>query len=292
MLEVDSVTPADDQDQEHVYDVSTGTENFLGNHLFCHNSATPVREDDKESEIFTLVGPPVGTDWTALFEAGYVARPEVEIRYVPWDPESRDEYAAASGHRKRQVVASNAAKVRAVENLLDETAGKALVFVDYLDQGEAIAEALEVPFVSGETRHARRAKLLSELRHGERDLLVVSRVADEGIDLPDVETAIVASGLGGSRRQGTQRAGRTMRPLGRARMYVLATRGTEEEEFARGRTRHLASKGVRVRETEADVDIEDEGEGEDEDGDGEPAAVDATGDDPPATAGEAGTDED
>jgi DNA excision repair protein ERCC-3 len=253
-------------------------------------SATPVREDDKESEIFTLVGPPIGTDWTALFEAGYVARPEVEIRYVPWDPESRDEYAAASGHRKRQVAASNPAKVRAVENLLDETAGKALVFVDYLDQGEAIAEALEVPFVSGETRHARRAKLLSELRRGERDLLVVSRVADEGIDLPDVETAIVASGLGGSRRQGTQRAGRTMRPLGRARMYVLATRGTEEEEFARGRTRHLASKGVRVRETEADVEIE--GEGEDEDGDGEPAAVDATGDDPPATAGEAGTDED
>jgi DNA excision repair protein ERCC-3 len=284
MLEVDSVTPADDQDREHVYDVSTGTENFLGNGLFCHNSATPVREDDKESEIFTLVGPPIGTDWTALFEAGYVARPEVEIRYVPWDPEARDEYAATSGHGKRQVAASNPAKRQAVENLLDETAGKALVFVDYLDQGEAIAAALGVPFVSGETRHARRAKLLSELRRGERDLLVVSRVADEGIDLPDVETAIVASGLGGSRRQGTQRAGRTMRPMGTARMYVLATRGTEEEEFARQRTRHLASKGVRVRETEADVEVGDAS------GD-EGVTVDAT-DDAPTTAGETGTDED
>ncbi len=245
-------------------------------------SATPVREDDKEREIFTLVGPPIGTDWTALFEAGYVARPEVEIRYVPWDPDARDEYAAATGHGRRQAAATNPAKVRAVERILDETEGKALVFVDYLDQGEAIAEALDVPFVSGETRHARRAALFSELRRGDRETLVVSRVADEGIDLPDVETAVVASGLGGSRRQGTQRAGRTMRPMGQARMYVLATRGTEEEEFARGRTRHLASKGVRVRESEAEFEVEED--------DG-PPAVDATGDreDPATTAGEADT---
>ncbi len=276
MLEVDSVTRADDRNEEYVYDVSTGTENFLGNHLFCHNSATPVREDDKEKEIFTLVGPPIGTDWTALFEAGYVARPEVEVRYVPWDPEARDEYAAATGHAKRQAAATNPAKVRAVENVLDAHDGKTLVFVDYLDQGEVIAEALDAPFVSGETRHARRAALFGELKRGERDLLVVSRVADEGIDLPDVETAVVASGLGGSRRQGTQRAGRTMRPMGKARMYVLATRGTEEEEFARQRTRHLASKGVRVRESEAEFDLGEE-----------PTAVDATGD--RRTAGEAGT---
>ena len=282
MLSVDSVALADDQTQEYVYDISTGTENFLGDHLFCHNSATPVREDDKEKEIFTLVGPPIGTDWTALFEAGYVARPEVEVRYVPWDPEARDEYAAATGHAKRQTAASNPAKVRAIENVLDAHDGKALVFVDYLDQGEAIAEALDVPFVSGETRHARRAALFGELKRGERDLLVVSRVADEGIDLPDVETAVVASGLGGSRRQGTQRAGRTMRPMGKARMYVLATRGTQEEEFARKRTRHLASKGVRVRETEAEFEIDD----------GEPTAMDLTGDgedEPAQTAGEAGT---
>jgi len=242
-------------------------------------SATPVREDDKEKEIFTLVGPPIGTDWTALFEAGYVARPGVELRYVPWDPDARDEYAAATGHAKRQAAATNPAKTRAVREVLDAHDGKALVFVDYLDQGEAIAEALEVPFVSGETRHARRAALFGELKRGERDLLVVSRVADEGIDLPDVETAVVASGLGGSRRQGTQRAGRTMRPMGKARMYVLATRGTEEEEFARQRTRHLASKGIRVRESEAGFDPGEE-----------PTAVDATGD--RRTAGETETTED
>jgi DNA excision repair protein ERCC-3 len=101
--------------------------------------------------------------------------------------------------------------------------------------------------------HSRRERLLEEFRSGTRDTLVVSRVGDEGIDLPDAELAVVASGLGGSRRQGAQRAGRTMRPEGRSLVYVLATRGSNEEEFARQRLRHLESKGVRVTEDEAEA---------------------------------------
>ncbi|MFW6318321.1 MAG: helicase-related protein, partial [Halorubrum sp.] len=134
-------------------------------------------------------------------------------------------------------------------------------------QGEAIAEALDVPFISGETPHRERAELFRRFREeGDEggaggaaraigadgdgiDTLVVSRVGDEGIDLPNAEVAIVASGLGGSRRQGSQRAGRTMRPAGSALVYVLATRGSSEEEFAQRQLRHLARKGVRVRET-------------------------------------------
>ena len=123
---------------------------------------------------------------------------------------------------------------------------------------DAMADALDVPFISGQTRHARRERLFSEFRAGDRDTLVISRVGDEGIDLPNAELAIVASGLGGSRRQGTQRAGRTMRPAGTATMYVLATRGTSEEEFAQRRMHHLSAKGVRVRETNV------EGEGSNE----------------------------
>jgi len=213
-------------------------------------SATPVRSDDAEEEIFTLIGPPIGTDWGALFEAGYVAEPEVEIRYVPWgSTEARNAYVATRGHERRQAAASNPAKVDEIRQIVRENPGaKTLVFVEYLDQGEAIADALGVPFVSGETPHARRRRLFEGFRTGPRDVLVVSRIGDEGLDLPEAEVAIAASGLGGSRRQGTQRAGRTMRPVGRARMYVLATRGTDEEEFARRRTRHLAEKGVRVRE--------------------------------------------
>jgi len=218
-------------------------------------SSTPIREDDRETDIFTLIGPPIGTDWDALFEAGFVAEPEVEIRYVPWgDDDARNQYVSAEGHERRQRAATNPGKLAEVEALLfEEPNSQALVFVEYLDQGTQYAEELDVPFISGEMPHHRREKLFEEFREGERSTLVVSRVGDEGIDLPSAELAVVASGLGGSRRQGTQRAGRTMRPSGRARMYVLATQGTREEEFARRRMQYLAQKGVSVTEQNVDV---------------------------------------
>ncbi len=214
-------------------------------------SATPLREDDKESEIFTLIGPPIGTDWAALFDAGFVAEPEVEIRYVPWRDElARNEYVSADGHERYQLAAMNPAKIAEIRYLsATHPDAKTLIFVDYLEQGTDIAEALEVPFVSGETRHYERQRQFEAFRNDELQTLVVSRIADEGIDLPNAELAIVASGLGGSRRQGTQRAGRTMRPVGSAVLYVLATRGTREEDFAQQQMRHLAGKGVRIRET-------------------------------------------
>jgi DNA excision repair protein ERCC-3 len=214
-------------------------------------SATPVRESDDEEEIFTLIGPPIGTDWTKLFDAGYVQEPEVEIRYVPWGGDARDEYAAASGRERHRVAATNPAKVDEIRYLLARhDDAKALVFVDWLDQGRDISEALDAPFVSGETPHWERERLFERFREGDLRTLVVSRVADEGIDLPDAELAVVASGLGGSRRQGAQRAGRTMRPAGSALVYVLATRGSTEEEFAQRQTHHLAEKGVLVREND------------------------------------------
>ena len=217
-------------------------------------SASPIREDDRQTEIFTLVGPPIGTDWEALFEAGFVAEPELEIRYVPWgDEEQRNEYASAESHEKYQIAAENRGKIDEIRFLLSaHPESKALVFVDYLDQGREIADALEGPFLSGETPHGERRRLLEAFRRNELDVLVISRVGDEGIDLPTADLAIVASGLGGSRRQGTQRAGRTMRPTGGALMYVLATRGTREEDFARKQLSHLGRKGMTVREQTVD----------------------------------------
>jgi DNA excision repair protein ERCC-3 len=215
-------------------------------------SGSPIREDDKERQIYTLVGPPIGTDWEALFEAGYVAEPEVELRFLPWGSEThRNEYAASAGREKRELAARNPAKIPEIRAIRREHPGaKTIVFVEYIAHGEAIAEALGVPFISGETPHARRSRLFDRFRAGDLDAVVVSRVGDEGIDLPDAELAVDASGLGGSRRQGAQRAGRTMRPVGKSRLYVLATRGSREEDFARQRTRHLAARGVRVREGE------------------------------------------
>ncbi|MDG5760909.1 DEAD/DEAH box helicase [Natronococcus sp. A-GB1] len=217
-------------------------------------SASPIREDDRQKEIFTLVGPPIGTDWEALFDAGFVAEPELEIRYVPWgDDEQGNAYGSAEGREKYRIAAQNRGKIDEVRYLLSSHPGaKSLVFVDYLEQGREIADALDVPFLSGETPHHERRRLLEEFRRDERDLLVISRVGDEGIDLPTADMAIVASGLGGSRRQGTQRAGRTMRPAGGALVYVLATRGTREEEFARRQLQHLGRKGITVREQNVD----------------------------------------
>jgi len=214
-------------------------------------SSSPVREDDDESDIFTLIGPPIGTDWDGLFEAGYVAEPEVEIRFVPWgERDHRNQYVSSEGHQRRQLAATNPAKLTEIEALLQAHPDEqALIFVEYLDQGRAYADALDAPFISGEMPHARREQYFEQFRNGTLSTLIVSRVGDEGIDLPSAGLAIVASGLGGSRRQGTQRAGRTMRPTGRARMYVLGTQGTREEEFARRRMRHLAEKGVQVTET-------------------------------------------
>ncbi len=217
-------------------------------------SATPVRETGSEEEIYTLIGPPIGADWESLFEAGFVQEPEVEIRYVPWrDEMARNEYVSTRGRERRRIAAENPAKVEETERLLAQHPDKkALVFVEYLDQGEDLADALDAPFISGETRHDERNRQFERFRAGDLDTLVVSRVGDEGIDLPDAELAVVASGLGGSRRQGAQRAGRTMRPAGSALVYVLATRGSSEEEFAQRQMRHLAQKGVRVRETNLD----------------------------------------
>ena len=229
-------------------------------------SATPVSETDSEEEIYTLIGQPIGADWDALFEAGFLQEPEVEIRYVPWrDEMAQSEYAAADGRERRRVASENPAKIEEIRYLLAAHRDKkALVFVEYLDHGRAIADALGAPFISGETPHHERAELFRRFRaDGETgssgggeaaddeslDVLVVSRVGDEGIDLPNAELAVVASGLGGSRRQGSQRAGRTMRPTGSALVYVLATRGSSEEEFAQRQMRHLGRKGVRVRET-------------------------------------------
>ena len=271
------VTDVEDVGTETVYDFETTTHTFLADGFLTHNcqhipaeiyrrsadlqtthrlglSATPVREDDREAEIFTLIGPPIGTDWSRLFEAGYVQEPEVRIRYLPWgDDVAQNEWAHAEGRDRHRVAAENPEKIAETRRLLDaHPDASALVFVDWLDQGEALAAALDVPFVSGEMPHHRRDRVFESFREGDLDTVVVSRVGDEGIDLPNAEVAIVASGLGGSRRQGAQRAGRTMRPAGGSRVYVLATRGTSEEEFAQRQMRHLAEKGIRVIESNVD----------------------------------------
>ena len=224
-------------------------------------TATPVREDEKAAEIYTLLGSPIGTDWAALIEAGFVLEPSLEIRYLPWaSPDDREAYDLATGIEQRQIAGMNPAKLNDIRHLLNEHRDETvLIFVDWLEQGRTYAEELGIPFISGETRHAEREHHLTAVRAGEQEQLIVSRIGDEGLDLPAASVAILASGLGGSRRQGTQRAGRTMRPTASAAVYTLATRGTVEEEFAMRQLQHLRGKGMQIRETNVDLsDTEDD----------------------------------
>lgn len=211
-------------------------------------SATPVRESSDAKEIYTLIGPPIGSDWRELFEAGWVSQPEVEVRLLPWGSETaRDQYEQAEGTQKLIEAARNPVKHGAIADLLEDYSDeKALIFADWIKQGKELSEALDLPFVHGETSHEKRESLYQQFRQGDLQALIVSRVGDEGIDLPDAEVAILASTMGSSRSQTGQRAGRTMRPFGDATVYLLLTEGTGEEEWGRESTQYLAEKGIEV----------------------------------------------
>jgi DNA excision repair protein ERCC-3 len=215
-------------------------------------SATPVRESGDAKEIYTLIGPPVGTDWGSLFADGWVSKPDVEIITVPWGSEDeRDAYERASGSKQLIEAARNSAKTDVVRELLQRhREEKAIVFVDWIKQGKDLADALDLPFIYGETRHDERERIYEDFREGELDALIISRVGDEGIDLPDAEMAILASTMGSSRSQTGQRAGRTMRPFGDSQVYVLLTKGSGEENWGRESTQYLGEKGIDISKRE------------------------------------------
>ncbi len=210
-------------------------------------SASPVREDAKEKDIFTLIGPEIGGDWSLFFEKGHVLKPEVDIVFVNWADGYRSQYEQADGIKKNIVASKNPEKHRKLEELMEKHADeKVIVFADWIDQGEELSEKFDIPFVSGEMEHEERDEILQEFRESERKRIIISRVGDEGLDIPDAEVGIVMSGQGGSRRQATQRAGRVMRPFGDALMYFIATKGSVEEDFVQRQMELLREKGVQV----------------------------------------------
>jgi DNA excision repair protein ERCC-3 len=211
-------------------------------------SASPVREDSKEREIFALIGPEIGGDWARFFNQDYVRKPDVKIMFSEWDSDHyRHKYEQASGIKKAIIASKNPAKKQRLEQLLDDHEdSKKVIFCDWIDQGEELSEEYDIPFVSGETDYEDREEYFDEFRNDERKALIVSRIGDEGLDLPDAEVGIIMSGQGGSRRQATQRAGRVMRPFGDAKVFLIATKGSNEEDFVKRQVEHLKEKGVPV----------------------------------------------
>jgi DNA excision repair protein ERCC-3 len=215
-------------------------------------SASPVREDSKEREIFALIGQEIGADWARFFNQEYVLKPDVEIQLVEWESDFyRNKYNQASGFKKAIIASKNPAKTQNIADLLEEHEDeKTVLFCDWIEQGEDLAEEFDIPFISGETDFEKRDEYFDKFREGELTTIIVSRIGDEGLDLPDAEVGIIASGQGGSRRQATQRAGRVMRPFGDAQVYIIATKGSNEEDFVKRQVEHLKEKGVPVQVSE------------------------------------------
>lgn len=212
-------------------------------------SASPVREDSKEREIFALIGQEIGADWARFFNEDYVLKPDVNIQLVEWESDFyRNKYHQASGFKKAIIASKNPRKKDHIDNLLeDHEDDKTIIFCDWIEQGEELSDEYDIPFISGETDFDEREVYFEKFRQSELDTLIVSRIGDEGLDLPDAEVGIIASGQGGSRRQATQRAGRVMRPFGDAQVYIVATKGSNEEDFVKRQVEHLKEKGVPVK---------------------------------------------
>ena len=214
-------------------------------------TATLVREDGRESDVFSLIGPKkYDVPWRDLERQGWIAEALCSEIRLNLPPELRMEYALAGDSRiQYRIAAENPAKLPVLDALLERHCeDNVLIIGQYLDQLKQIACRTGAPLITGKTATAERERLYARFRRGEERLLVVSKVANFAIDLPDATVAIQVSGTYGSRQEEAQRLGRVLRPKadGRpAHFYTLVTRDTRDHDFAANRQRFLTEQGYR-----------------------------------------------
>ena len=213
-------------------------------------TATLVREDGQEGNVFSLVGPKrYDVPWKELETSGFIASAEcIEIR-LDLSESSEIEYAVAEQRKKHRLASENPRKLEIVEELVKRNPeDKILVIGQYIAQLSEIAQRLSAPIITGKTPNAERDEIYGKFRSGEIRVLVVSKVANFAIDLPDASMAIQVSGTFGSRQEEAQRLGRILRPKERkSRFFTLITRNTVEEEFGSNRQKFLAEQGYVYR---------------------------------------------
>ncbi len=225
-------------------------------------TATLVREDNREEDVFALIGPKkVDVPWKVLERQGWVAEAKcIEIR-VPLGEELAGEYSLAPRRRRFRIAAENPLKAGLVRQILDHHSGEpALIMGLYLDQVESLAAELGLPLLTGKTPVAERQRLYDDFRRGRLRGLVVSKVANFAVDLPDAALAVQVSGSFGSRQEEAQRLGRLLRPkagANQAHFYTLVSRDTIEQEFALNRQRFLCEQGYAYEILEAATFRED-----------------------------------
>jgi DNA excision repair protein ERCC-3 len=211
-------------------------------------TATLVREDGRESDVFSLIGPKrFDAPWKEIEAQGYIAPAECfEVR-VDLPDEERMEYAIGDQDSRFRIAATAKAKLPIIKKLLQKHAGEpTLIIGQYLTQIEEVSQALGLPKLTGETSVAEREELFAKFRRGELTTLVVSKVANFSVDLPEASVAIQISGAFGSRQEEAQRLGRLLRPKADGRsaaFYTLVSRDTVEQDFAQNRQRFLAEQG-------------------------------------------------
>lgn len=209
-------------------------------------TATLVREDGCQGHVFSLVGPKrYDVPWKELEKTGFIASAEcIEIRVnLPDDKEL--EYAVSEPRMKHRIASENPVKKDLAKILVEKyPEDKILVIGQYLDQLKEIADTLKVPIITGKTPNEERDKIYNKFKSGEIRVLVVSKVANFAVDLPDASIAIQVSGTFGSRQEEAQRLGRILRPKERtSRFFTIITRKTVDEEFGANRQKFLAEQG-------------------------------------------------
>ncbi|MDA2993190.1 MAG: DEAD/DEAH box helicase [Actinomycetota bacterium] len=220
-------------------------------------TATLVREDGMEGEVFSLIGPKrFDVPWKEIEAQGYIAPAEcIEVRVNLTEAE-RLSYATAEPEERYRYCATTRTKRNVVEELVALHAGEQILVIgQYIDQLDDLSETLGVPVIKGETRIKERERLFAAFRTGEITCLVVSKVANFSIDLPEATIAIQVSGAFGSRQEEAQRLGRIVRPKadGRgAKFYSVVSRDTIDQDFAQNRQRFLAEQGYSYRIIDAD----------------------------------------
>ncbi|CCQ68909.1 DNA repair helicase [Crocosphaera watsonii WH 0402] len=211
-------------------------------------TATLIREDGRESDVFALIGPKrYDVPWRELESQGFIAQAICREIRVPQDSEEQMRYAVAPRRQQFRVASENPRKLEVVRQLLiDEIGHKILVIGEYIEQLKTLAELTKFPLITGKTTQKQREVLYQKFRDGEIDGLVLSRVGNFALDLPDADVLIQVSGKYGSRQEEAQRLGRILRPKsdGRtARFYTLVSERTCEEDFARHRQLFLTEQG-------------------------------------------------
>ncbi|GAB4116655.1 MAG: DEAD/DEAH box helicase [Roseiflexaceae bacterium] len=215
-------------------------------------TATLIREDGREADVFALIGPKkYDTPWRDLERRGWIAEAScTEIRVTLPDDE-RMQYALAEVREQHRIAAENPRKLPLVRAVLGMHPGApTLVIGQYLNQLQYIADNLGAPLITGKTSQREREKLFNAFRAGEIDLLILSKVGNFALDLPDAELLIQVSGTFGSRQEEAQRLGRVLRPKpngNQAHFYSLVTRDTSELDFAHHRQLFLAEQGYAYR---------------------------------------------